>query len=177
RILSIAHYFQGDARDQEDLSRLFIVAPLVLGCLILDDLPPARYALTRVPHGLANHTLSQALFSLLAATWDRKHGSVYQRSQELVDIVSTPTFFSQPLATLIRSLNEKFIHEFRERTFALISQAYTSISLPLFQTYLGSLPVNQVLLAAQQKGWSYDAAGQILAPSKSGQVNGMHDFH
>lgn len=29
---------QGDGRDQEDPSRLFIIAPLVLGYLILDDL-------------------------------------------------------------------------------------------------------------------------------------------
>jgi len=156
----------GDARDQDDPSRLFIIAPLVLGYLILDDLPPARYALTRLPHVLANHILPQALFSLLAATWGRKHASVYQRSQELADVVSTPAFFSQPLATLVRSLNERFIDEFRERAFALISRAYTSISLPLIQTYLGPLPVDKILSVAQQKGWSYDAAGQILSPGK-----------
>jgi COP9 signalosome complex subunit 8 len=124
--------------------------------------PPARYALTRLPHALANHALPQALFSLLAATWDRKHTSVYQRSQELADVVSAPVFFSQPLATLVRNLNERFIgnssrtfmghcfsrhsvDEFRERTFALISRAYTTISLPLIQTYLGPLPVDKIL--------------------------------
>ncbi|KAF8516775.1 hypothetical protein JB92DRAFT_2715048 [Gautieria morchelliformis] len=156
--------YQGDTRDQEDPSRLFIVAPLVLGYLILDDLSPARYALTRLPHSLANHPLSQALFSLLSVTWYRRHPSVYQRSQELADVVSAPTFFSQPLATFVRTLNEKFIYEFRERTFALIARAYTSVPLPLLQTYLGSLPVNQILSAAQQKGWSYDAANQVLNP-------------
>jgi COP9 signalosome complex subunit 8 len=72
------------------------------------------------------------------------------------------------------------LDEFRERTFALIARAYTSVPLPLLQTYLGSLPVNQILSgtlcswwsfykltlhqAAQQKGWSYDAANQVLTP-------------
>jgi hypothetical protein len=79
----------------------------------------------------------------------------------------------------------------------LIARAYTSVSLPLVQTYLGSLPVDQVLSgsicthiqifprayslhqAAQQKGWTYDAAKQILSPlrtSSRGQDHCKHQF-
>ena len=76
-------------------------------------------------------------------------------------MVSAPAFFSHPLATLVRLMNVKFIGKharyymhrpkpaaveaFREGTFALISRAYTSISLPLIQIYLGPLPVDKVL--------------------------------
>ncbi|KIJ44286.1 hypothetical protein M422DRAFT_30423 [Sphaerobolus stellatus SS14] len=153
-----------DAKDQEDANRFFIVAPLVLGYLILDELAPARYALTRLPINLLGNPLSVSLLNLLAATWHRNHPHVYQRAQELMDLVSASSFFSQPLATLIRTLTEQFTQEFRERTFALVSRAYTSISLSALKSYLGDLPPEHILSVAQQKGWKYDAAAQILSP-------------
>ncbi|KAF8517584.1 hypothetical protein BU17DRAFT_91752 [Hysterangium stoloniferum] len=168
----------GDARDQDDSSRLCIIAPLVLGYLILDDIAPARYALTRLPNVLIKHPLSQALLNLLAATWDRKHSLVIQRAQELTDLVSAPSFFNQSLATLVRTLSEKFINNFQERTFALISRAYSSVSLPLLQSYLTALPVDQLLSAVQQRGWSYDGASQILSPpASSEQIKGSTPLH
>ncbi|TFY71883.1 hypothetical protein EVG20_g1134 [Dentipellis fragilis] len=41
-------------------SRLFVTAPLVLGYLIRDEVPPAKFALTRLPNSIAVLPLSQA---------------------------------------------------------------------------------------------------------------------
>jgi len=153
-----------EAKDKDDTNRLAIIAPLVLGYLILDELPPARYALTRLPVVLSGNPLVVSLLNLVAVAVYRNHAQVYQRSQELMDLVSASSFFNQSLATLIRTLTEKFTHEFRERTFALVSRAYTSISMKELQSYLGDLPVDHILSVAQQKGWQYDAATQVLSP-------------
>lgn len=71
---------------------------------------------------------------------------------------------------------------FRERAVRLLARAFTSLPLPLAQTYLG-LPVDQLLsgpyavlslwhliliniliVAAEKQGWKYDASSQVLSP-------------
>ena len=71
---------------------------------------------------------------------------------------------------------------FRERTFQLLSRAYTEVPLNLVETYLG-LPAEQIvpgmvmlyhqcarlmtgLPAAQARGWAYDEASKVFKPVK-----------
>ncbi|CDO73588.1 hypothetical protein BN946_scf185014.g58 [Trametes cinnabarina] len=97
---------------QADPSRLLLIAPLVLSYLILDELPPARQVLTRLPDGLLSFPLSQGLFQLLASTSERKYSDIYRRAEELHQYVLRATFgnpeFSQILAGMITSFIGKF---------------------------------------------------------------------
>ncbi|KIJ24943.1 hypothetical protein M422DRAFT_785732 [Sphaerobolus stellatus SS14] len=68
------------------------------------------------------------------------------------------------MKTYVSIIRPSIAEEFRERTFALVSRAYTSISLSALKSYLGDLPPEHILSVAQQKGWKYDAAAQILSP-------------
>ena len=71
---------------------------------------------------------------------------------------------------------------FRERTFQLLSRAYTEVPLNLVETYLG-LPAEQIVPgmvrlyhqcarlmtgspAAQARGWAYDEASKVFKPVK-----------
>ena len=56
--------------------------------LIKPHSPSARFAISWLPNPLLVHPLAQALFGLLAATWERKHAQVYSRAAALVDLVN-----------------------------------------------------------------------------------------
>ncbi|KAG6851289.1 hypothetical protein H0H93_011725 [Arthromyces matolae] len=121
---------QSDLDSSRRLTRLLVLGPLVLAYLIVDDLPPARFALTQLPTVLAATPLSNTLFDLLVSTWDRKHANVYARAQKLTDVVQHPNFFDKQLAIVLSE-------SFRRRTVILLSNAYASLPLPLAQMYLG----------------------------------------
>ncbi|KAA1469378.1 hypothetical protein DENSPDRAFT_928083 [Dentipellis sp. KUC8613] len=144
-------------------SRLFVTAPLVLGYLIRDEVPPARFALTRLPNSIAVLPLSQALFGVLASTSERKYENVYTRAERLYEMTQASDFPDADLASVISGLTTNFVESFRRRTFALISKAYTSIPLALAQSYLG-LPRDQLLAAAESSKWAYDASADVLTP-------------
>ncbi|KAI0032823.1 hypothetical protein K488DRAFT_85497 [Vararia minispora EC-137] len=165
--------------------------------------PPARYALMRLPEGTKGHALAQALFALLASVWERRYTHVYARAEALYISAQTSDFPDPGLASVVLALVEAFVGEsyglcipkacrlictidmFRKRMFALIAKAYTSINLPLAQTYLGlsqepllagmigfaSLFRNMlngaVSSAAQSHGWSFDVGTQVLTPSQA----------
>jgi COP9 signalosome complex subunit 8 len=95
-------------------SRLLVVAPLVLAYLIRDELyvylrieasaglitnfsSPAYYALTRLPDNAMGQPLCQALLSLLASTWERKHAMVYSRAESLHYMVEQSDFVNAKL--------------------------------------------------------------------------------
>ncbi|KAJ7685587.1 hypothetical protein DFH06DRAFT_1158916 [Mycena polygramma] len=154
------------ASDSErQTTRLLLTAPLVLAYLVLDDLPPARCALLRLPNSLASTPLGKQLFSLLASTSERKYANVYTRSQTLVEHVGQPDFFDTGLGALLGVMIGDFLDAFRQRTFNLLQKAYTSLPVPLAEMYLG-LPTNEVLAAAERGGWSFDAATQVLIPAQ-----------
>ncbi|KAF8651479.1 hypothetical protein AX16_004777 [Volvariella volvacea WC 439] len=153
--------------DNEPGKRFVVVAPLTLAYLILNDLPPARFTLARLPEALLTHALPKLLFSLVAATWDRKHTQVYVRAQSLIQLVTRPDFFNPTLGSLISAMVLTFAERFRERTFSLIASAFTSISVALLQSYLG-LTSEQLLPLLAQKGWEYNATTQIVVPGGSG---------
>jgi len=144
-------------------SRLLATAPLVLTYLILDDLPPARFALMRLPNTLASQPLSQALFSLLASAWERKYTHVYSRADAVVASAREPE-----LQAILATMTQAFITSFRQRTLDLLERAYSSLPLTLAQSYLG-LPPDDILTATKFTGrWSYDPIQQTLTPVAPG---------
>ncbi|KAF7337961.1 CSN8-PSD8-EIF3K domain-containing protein [Mycena venus] len=150
-------------------SRLLLTAPLVLAYLIVDDLPPARFALNRLPNNLATSPLGKQLHSLLASTSERKYANVYSRTQTLLEHVGQPDFFDTSLGALLGIMIGAFLDSFRSRTFNLLQKAYTSLSLSLAEMYLG-LPTNEVLAAAQGSGWTFDPSTQVLTPAPKSNV-------
>jgi len=154
----------GDSDRQS--TRLLIATPLVLAYLIVDNLPPARYVFSRLPDSLLATPLVKSLLGLVASTWDRKHANVYTRAESLFKLVEQPDFFDRKLATVILGMVTTFVESFRQRTFILLSKAYTSLPLSLAQTYLG-LPSDQLLIVAERAGWSYSTSTNILVPGAS----------
>jgi len=152
-----------DADSDRRLSRMLVTAPLVLVYLIIDDLPPARFALTRLSENVSCSPLGKALIELLASTWDRKHASVYSRAENLFDLVNQSDFFDDKLAAVLTGLVAGFVESFRQRTIALLSKAYASLPVPLAQVYLG-MKNNELLDTAQKAQWSYDSSTNILIP-------------
>jgi len=146
-------------------SRLLIVAPLVLGHLVLDDLTLARYALLRLPDNLASLPLPRALMALVISAMNRQHAAVYDQAGALRSLVLHPDFIDKDLASIIANLLSAFIEHFRRRTFSLLSKAYTSLPLSLACNYL-SMPAEQVVEVAQTHSWLYDLSTQILSPEK-----------
>ncbi|KAI0345294.1 hypothetical protein BDW22DRAFT_1426966 [Trametopsis cervina] len=151
-----------NARDDTHPERLLVIVPLVLSYLILDDTPPAVHALTRLPRNLAVAPLSLALFKLVASVSERKYQNVYARAAQVHDAAQGPETIDD-LKPVVAGLLEKFLDRFRRNTFILLSRAYTSVPLPLVQSYL-SLPAEQVLSVAAEYRWKYDSSTQILSP-------------
>jgi COP9 signalosome complex subunit 8 len=162
---------QGD--DQP--SRLLVTAPLVLAYLIQNDLPPARFALTRLPPTVVSQPLSQHLFGLFASTSDRKYTNVYSRAAAILSMC-TPgsTTLDAELAVVVGHMIQAFLDGFRNRTLKLLAKAYSSIPLPVAQYYLGLAP-EQILEVTNTSGqWTYDAGKQTLTPvANSNTVNGI----
>ncbi|THH19476.1 hypothetical protein EW146_g1703 [Bondarzewia mesenterica] len=152
--------------DDDDPRRLFIKAPLLLSYLILDDLPPAKFVLSRVSSSITYLPFSQALFNLVASVWDRKYENVYPRAEALFNLVQQPDFPDADLASLMTALITQFVESFRRRTFKLLSKAYTSLPLALAQTYLG-FGREELLIATEAYRWTYDASTQILTPART----------
>ncbi|EKM82569.1 hypothetical protein AGABI1DRAFT_82333 [Agaricus bisporus var. burnettii JB137-S8] len=144
-------------------SRLFTLAPLVLTYLIMDNLPPAQYALSRLPDPLPSLPLTKALSELAKATADRQYNKIYSRAQALFNLASQPDFPDPKLASVVANLVTNFVEAFRQRTLVLLSRAYSSLPLSLAQVYLG-ISDDQVVKATEQYGWSYDTSTRILEP-------------
>ncbi|THH30747.1 hypothetical protein EUX98_g3438 [Antrodiella citrinella] len=157
---------RGDLTGENDehVSRLLVTAPLVLAYLILDNLPSAGFALTRLPSTLDKHPLSIALLSLQSAVRDKQYDQIYIRATGILTVIHTeklvPGF---DLAPVVAQLIHVFIETFQQKTFALLSKAYTSIPLALAQTYLG-LSTDQLLAIARRHRWTYNENTQVLAP-------------
>ena len=120
--------------------------------------------LTRLPDTLRSQPLVQALFKLLASVSERKYANIYSRAEQLHQFVSDPSSPVQPLGPLLAGMITAFlgayhmtmsyyadsvnrgcsVDAFRKKTFDLLARAYTSIHVPLAQTYLG-LTAEQVV--------------------------------
>ncbi|KAJ3541306.1 hypothetical protein NM688_g6107 [Phlebia brevispora] len=123
--------------DKAHPNRLLIITPLVLSYLVVDDLPPARHALSRLPSPLESLPVSQALAKLVASATERKYANIYPRAEELHRAVQDSVIPGGDLKPIANLLLQQYIETFRRKTFALISKAFTSIPLALVQQYLG----------------------------------------
>ncbi|KAH8099597.1 COP9 signalosome [Cristinia sonorae] len=160
---------RGDLHAEHDdhVSRLLLTAPLVLSYLILDSLPPARFALSRIPAVLSSDPLATSLQSLVAAVWEKKYDQVYTRANDVLAVTQQENLASHvDLAPLLSRLVISFVESFRAKTFTLLSKAYSTVPLALAQAYLG-MPAEQLLPIAAAHKWSYNEASQVLSPVAS----------
>jgi COP9 signalosome complex subunit 8 len=144
-------------------TRLLIAVPLVLSYLIINDLPSAKFALLRMPDAVASLPLAQATLKLFASVWERRYENIYPRGEALSNLARRADHLQADLAELIVSLVGTFIESFRQRTFVLVSKAYTTIPLALAQVYLG-LQNDRLLRVASSQGWHFNAPTQLLTP-------------
>ncbi|KAF9566313.1 hypothetical protein CPC08DRAFT_814882 [Agrocybe pediades] len=163
QLVKIAEHTDCTTPNGRQSSRLLIVAPMVLGHLILDDLTLARYALVRLPDHLLSLPISRALMSLVTVTTKRQHAAVYAQATSLQNLVLKADYLDKDLVSMITALLAAFTEHFRLRTFALLSKAYVSLPLSLASTYF-SLPSEQIIQVAQEHWWSYDASSEIFTP-------------
>jgi len=152
-----------------DVSRLLLTVPLVLSYLIMDDIPPGRFALIRLPSPLLHHPVTEGLFNLLASTSERNYSQVYVRARALVETLTADADLSIFGPSMVKS----FISSFRRRAFNLISKAYTSIPVSLAESYLGLLR-DELLPAVTRLKWKYDPATDILTPTNLQDMNVRH---
>ncbi|KZV96194.1 hypothetical protein EXIGLDRAFT_733765 [Exidia glandulosa HHB12029] len=142
---------------EADTSRLLVASPLALAYLARDDVPPARFALTRLPESLKSNGVASHTFRLVASAADRNHPNVYARSQVLREFVATPVGLGdadQDFTQIVTLLLEIFLERFRKRAFNLVSKSYTSIPLALAQSYLG-LSEEKLIADTTQAGWQF----------------------
>ncbi|KAH7923556.1 hypothetical protein BV22DRAFT_1036186 [Leucogyrophana mollusca] len=171
-ITRLAEGYDLNSEGDRSYSRLLLIAPLVLSYLVLDDLAPAQFALTRLPDNLASHPLSRILTRLLASTCDRKYENIYARAQDLFSISQQPDFPDSDLAKVVASMITTFVDTFRHRTFALLSRAYASLPISAAQIYLG-LGSEEIISIATNTNWQYDAPSQTLHSISSTQVQNI----
>ncbi|KAK0229042.1 hypothetical protein IW262DRAFT_1429822 [Armillaria fumosa] len=171
-LISVAENADVWGDDESPVSRLLVVAPLALGYLIVDDLPAARFALTRMHPRLQKLPISTALAALLESSIERKHGEVYARAEALYNMAKDTENAPDPQFPIVLSqMVQRFTESFRERTFRLLSKAYTALPLALAQTYLG-LTSDRLLSAAESNHWRYNASTQILSPTAPSSLLG-----
>ncbi|KAG6814566.1 hypothetical protein H0H92_000094 [Tricholoma furcatifolium] len=154
---------RSDSDSDHRMTRLLLVGPLILAYMIIDDLPPARFALTQLPESIASMPLSKSLAKLLTFTWDRQHANVYAQARALYEVVHEPGFFDEQLASILTGLITAFVESFRRRTFILLSTVYTSLPVSLAQMYLG-MKEDELLAAAQGEGWFYESSTNVFIP-------------
>ncbi|RPD66449.1 hypothetical protein L227DRAFT_649170 [Lentinus tigrinus ALCF2SS1-6] len=180
-LIEVAERGDLSADQDKNPARLLLVAPLVLAYLIVDELyaatrsdsiratlitflsPSARHVLTRLPDTLATQPLVQGLFNLLASVCERKYTNIYSRAEQLHQFVSGPSFSGELLGPILAGMVTAFVDAFRKKTFNLLARAYTSIPLPLAQTYLG-WTAEQVVNVAVPAGWEFHETRFILTP-------------
>ncbi|KAG8863153.1 hypothetical protein FRB96_009335 [Tulasnella sp. 330] len=145
-----------------DKSRLLVTAPMVLAYLILDEIPPAYFALKRLPAGLIESPLPQALFALLASVSERKYLSVYTRLSAVVAIAQNSTIVDVELGLLLVAMAASFKTVFQKRTIELLSRAYAAI--PASQaTAMLNMPVE--VITSTVTSWTLDTTQGTFVPS------------
>ncbi|KAF8503796.1 COP9 signalosome [Russula emetica] len=147
-------------------TRLLITLPLVLSCLIVNDIPSAKFALLRLPDAVASLPLARATLNLFASVSERRYEHIYSRGEALFNLAQQGDFSHTEVAGVFTSLVTAFIESFRQRTVVLLSKAYTTIPFAIAQAYLG-LPAEELLSLASEKGWHFDAATHVMTPVRA----------
>jgi COP9 signalosome complex subunit 8 len=150
--------------DRTHPDRLLITVPLVLSYLIVDNIPPAQHALTRLPESLSTSPIPQKLVRLVASAAERRYENIYPRAREVHDVLQSTPISGVDLNAIAGLLLEKYFYAFRRRTFSLISKAFTSIPLPAAQRFLGC-SADEVLQTAHEHGWVHNTADNTVSPA------------
>jgi len=124
----------------------------LLSYLILNDLNAARFLWKRIPKKVKETDAELvAIWSIAKHIWKKSYSEIY---------TAFNAFNWGPVnVTLIQALSESF----RSRTFDLLSNAYSSISLADVALHLGISDQDAINLSARH-GWKFDAASRMLAP-------------
>ncbi|KAJ3814693.1 COP9 signalosome [Lentinula lateritia] len=131
--------------------------------LIKNDLPIAKLVLERLPPDIRLNPLIKNLGLLTTAYSAGAYDQIYSNANALVNAVAKPEFQQPELAQVINIMVESFLFSFRDRTFLLLSRAYTSITLSLAEMYFG-LGSSELLPVAARHGWAYDTSTKVLKP-------------
>ncbi|CAG8442499.1 2219_t:CDS:2 [Diversispora eburnea] len=129
--------------------------PFLLGYLVQQDLPSARFLWKRLPDNIKGNSKElKAIWDVGVALWQREYENVYS-------IINSQTW-NPTIAPLLEQLSENL----RERMFSLISEAYSSIIIDDVIKFVG-LSREKVLEVAEERGWDIDLSNNILQPKKT----------
>ncbi|KAI6045600.1 hypothetical protein EDC04DRAFT_2888617 [Pisolithus marmoratus] len=162
---ALAHYAETmDLKGQNPRSpsRLLLIVPLALTYLILDNHTLAQLVVARLPENSRFHPLTRALGNLVASASEREYAQVYAHAEVMCGLAQQPESANDNLANLITTLVTLFVELFRQKTFTLLSRAFSSIETSQAQLYLGLS--REQLLSATSGAWRYDSVSDMLYP-------------
>ncbi|CAG8531515.1 9596_t:CDS:2 [Scutellospora calospora] len=129
----------------------------ILGYLLEQDLPSARFLWKRLGENVKGSSKElRLIWDVGVALWQRDYDNMYK----LID--------SKTWSPIIAPLMEQLGENLRERMFALLSEAYSSITIDDVGKYLG-LSREEVLSVTNERGWSVDFSTNMLQPKKTVQ--------
>eukprot|EP01121_Diplochlamys_sp_Union-15-3_P001723 TRINITY_DN1149_c0_g3_i1.p1 TRINITY_DN1149_c0_g3~~TRINITY_DN1149_c0_g3_i1.p1 ORF type:complete len:195 (-),score=33.68 TRINITY_DN1149_c0_g3_i1:96-680(-) len=114
----------------------------LLAYLIIGDLDNARFLWRRIPKELKNNEI-EGVWQIGRQMWKRNFSDIYKAIKSF-----------KATNELYKTLIERLSDSFKERTFNLLSSAYTSIGVDDAATYLGSNPAD-VVKYATSRGWVF----------------------
>ncbi|KIK58199.1 hypothetical protein GYMLUDRAFT_699536 [Collybiopsis luxurians FD-317 M1] len=162
-LIDTAEITEINASNEQQLSRLFVVVPLILAYLIQNEIAIAKLVLERLQSNIISTPLIKAVGSLTVAYSAGAYEKIYSKAETLLNAVAQPAFPEPELAQVIKGMVESFILSLRDRTFVLLSRAYTSISLSHAEMYFG-MKADDLLPVAARHGWAYDVSSKVLRP-------------
>ncbi|CAI2168365.1 8244_t:CDS:2 [Funneliformis geosporum] len=128
--------------------------PFLLGYLLEQDLPSARFLWKRLPDAVKSTSKElRAIWDVGSALWQRDYENIYE-------LISSKTW-----SPIITPLMEQLADNLRERMLNLISEAYSSIVIDDVVKYLG-FPREKVLTIVEERGWEADLTTNMLQPKK-----------
>jgi COP9 signalosome complex subunit 8 len=124
----------------------------LLTYLIENEIHYARFLWRRIPKKLKEMDPElNAIWTIGQNVWNKKYPEIYQSCQGYNWSPGTVLFV------------QAFLAKFRERTFKLVSNAYSNISTPDLAVLMG-LDEQDAIKLAVQHGWTHDAASHSVAP-------------
>jgi len=119
--------------------------------LLINDLNSARFLWKRIPTDVKAAVPEFAsIWRIGQSMWKREYNNIYASLQ-----VNWPPVY--------QALARNLVDQFRQRTFVLLSRAYTTISVNDCAIILGLPPADAVKLTTQ-RGWQYEQATNVLRP-------------
>ena len=111
----------------------------------------ARFLVQRIPSTLDGDVSLAVCRQLLKAFYSRSYGSIYA------------TLASSFWPPTVVPLRDHLLAQFREKTFSLLSRAYTTLSPSAATFYLGGDGASEsaVVESLVAKGWQYDEDGLL----------------